>query len=247
VTGFFFGERSAPLYGVYHAPHGRSGRGAALLCPPFGEEAIRAHRSFVILARKLSQAGFSVLRFDYASTGDSAGEAVDISVEQMCNDIRLADEELAALSGAGRRWWIGLRLGALLSSSVEPADGAPIRRVLWNPVFSGSDWLMEAGSRHAKAGHAIGAGGLTEWPSESLGFPIPATFAEGVSRLDLFGGTRKDASSTTLVVDDRAPESSSCRFVEAADARAWDSDNALNAFFVPVRTVDAICAAVSGA
>ena len=45
---FFFGPAECALFGVYHPP--RVQRNAAVgvvLCPPWGQEAIRAHRGFL--------------------------------------------------------------------------------------------------------------------------------------------------------------------------------------------------------
>jgi exosortase A-associated hydrolase 1 len=38
---------------------------------------VGSHRQFVLLARKLAEAGYAVLRFDYQGMGDSSGPAVD--------------------------------------------------------------------------------------------------------------------------------------------------------------------------
>src|SRR3954451_13983708 len=75
MTPLFFGSRARRLFGIYEP--GRSGSRvprAAVLCHPWGQEYIRAHRSMRRLANMLSATGRDTLRFDYFGTGDSAGD-----------------------------------------------------------------------------------------------------------------------------------------------------------------------------
>src|SRR5579871_2345685 len=73
-TPFYFESESEQLFAWLHrreqsshADHG------VVLCPPIGHEQIHSHRGLRCLADALAEAGFSVLRFDYHGTGDSAG------------------------------------------------------------------------------------------------------------------------------------------------------------------------------
>jgi len=66
MTPFHFGDSSRKLFGVYHRAGTASAQApAVLLCNPFGEEAIRAHRIYRILAERLARHGAHVLRFDW--------------------------------------------------------------------------------------------------------------------------------------------------------------------------------------
>src|SRR5262245_385120 len=128
---FYFGNSQAPLFGIHHPPSTAatkvaSGRpGAVLLCNPFGQEAIRAHRIYAVLAQKLSRLGLHVLRFDYVGTGDSSGEVEAGSQARWVDDVVEAHEELAAASEVKRIAWVGLRYGAALAvlaaEKVSPA------------------------------------------------------------------------------------------------------------------------------
>ncbi len=72
ATAIHFGTSGRELFGIYHAAEVVSpSRPAVLLCNPFGQEAVRAHRIYRILAERLARAGHNVMRFDYYATGDS--------------------------------------------------------------------------------------------------------------------------------------------------------------------------------
>src|SRR5690606_7680103 len=117
---------------------------AALLCNPFGQEAIRAHRVFNVLADRLAQRGVPVLRFDYHATGDSPGDDDAGELMGWAMDILAAQEKLDALARPARRVWIGLRLGALLCAiASRSAAVAPDMLVFWDPVLDGAAYLYE--------------------------------------------------------------------------------------------------------
>ncbi|MDE2122022.1 MAG: alpha/beta hydrolase, partial [Betaproteobacteria bacterium] len=61
-----------------------------LICNPFGQEAIRAHRFLRVLSERLSASGFDVLRFDYFGTGDSAGTEAEADLDTWVRDIGMA-------------------------------------------------------------------------------------------------------------------------------------------------------------
>src|SRR2546428_3558846 len=95
----YFGPSEQPLFGVYHPAEGdRASTHALLLCYPLGQEYQRTHRLFRQLGTLLSEAGLSVLRFDYVGTGDSAGETGEGTPEQWRENIRTAARELRDLA-----------------------------------------------------------------------------------------------------------------------------------------------------
>lgn len=141
---FFFGRPGRRLYGVYHqSPHPEP-RGAVVVCPPFGQEHLRAHRALRVLAEGLGSAGWSVLRFDLFGTGNSDGDLLDATVDGWVDDARVALDEVGALSGRGVLVAAGLRHGASLA-----ARAASMRRdvdalMLWDPVVDGRGWWDQA-------------------------------------------------------------------------------------------------------
>src|SRR3954469_1772305 len=97
---FFFGPSTQPRFGLLHPPSGESARRAGvLLCYPGIQEYNISHWAFRKLAGMLGRAGFPVLRFDWAGTGDSAGDAAAGRVATWLEDVAMAAQELRASAG----------------------------------------------------------------------------------------------------------------------------------------------------
>ena len=89
-----------------------------MLCYPWGQEYLRAHRSMRLLADMIAARGCDVLRFDYSGTGDSGGDATTASFVEWESDIETAIDELKDMAGVSRVSLVGLRLGATLAARV---------------------------------------------------------------------------------------------------------------------------------
>ena len=115
-----------------------------LLCNPFGQESIRAHRLYRVLSERLAAAGFHVLRLDYYGTGDSAGDDSEFDLDGAVGDTVAAGNELLQRSGMKKLSCLGLRLGgniAALASSqwAEALD----HLVLFEPMIDGASYLRD--------------------------------------------------------------------------------------------------------
>jgi pimeloyl-ACP methyl ester carboxylesterase len=180
---FYFGTGTRRLFGLYRPGNGQGPAArAAVLCAPWGQEYLRAHRSMRQLGIQLNAAGFHVLQFDYYGTGDSAGDMTDASIRDWEDDIAVAIDELRATSGADRVTLVGLRLGATLAARNAVAQPAAIRDlVLWDPIVSGPDYLQDllqsAGGTERSADFAD--------PENVNGFPLTGTVAQELSSIDL--------------------------------------------------------------
>lgn len=144
---FYFGAAERPLFGLFQgaAP---SATKAVLLCNPYGQEAIRTHRMYRVLADRLVRAGFDVLRFDYSATGDSAGDDAEGDLVQWTDDIVRAHAELLRRTSAHRVTWVGVRLGATLAIRASAhAPRSPDHVILWEPVIDGPNYLRQLSER----------------------------------------------------------------------------------------------------
>lgn len=106
-------------FGWYHPPLGTGGRVGVVLCNAFGAEMLCAHAGWRQLAIRLAAAGLPTLRFDYAGTGDSAGD--DREADRLDTWSRGIDDAIESLrhgAGVERVIVIGLRLGATLAAVV---------------------------------------------------------------------------------------------------------------------------------
>lgn len=189
MTPLYFGSPQRRLFGIY-APASASARRtrAVVLCPPWGQEYLRAHRSMRQLALRLSAAGFHVLRFDYFGTGDSAGDMADADLPGWESDIEAAIEELQDMAGAQRVGLAGLRLGATLAARVAARRRKQVDAlVLWDPVVEGAGFVDELLALDA-AQSGLPAPrprpqGRPGW--QLLGFPLTPTMRSELTNVEL--------------------------------------------------------------
>jgi uncharacterized protein len=145
-----FGSAGRELFGMLHLPaDAPKTRAAVLLCSPFGQEAIRAHRTFKVLAERLARAGHPALRFDYFGTGDSDGDDSQVEMKGLCADIESADKRLRDAAGDRPVIWLGLGLGATAAwLAAAKASARPDQLILWDPIFDGRRYLTVLGNKH---------------------------------------------------------------------------------------------------
>ena len=258
----FFGSEPKRLFGVYHGVESREMReSGVLLCPPIGQEGIRAHRACRQLATLLAQAGFPTLRFDYFATGDSAGESADGSVESWIQDVRTATDELKDLSGVERVSWVGFRFGASLAVLAARGRRDLDALVLIEPVVSGGDYLRELGEMHAAFMRAEfpeftpgrsrdSAAGLDEaigWPmsarlrEEIAAIDLPAGPVPPVHRIVLISASEEEREDQRRIIGKAAAIGLPATFIHAADATLWNQEDVR----VPMKTLQAVITTLS--
>jgi alpha/beta superfamily hydrolase len=242
---FYFGTGARRLFGIYTPPSGPPLNRGVLLCQPWGQEYLRAHRSFRLLADALARKGLHVLRFDYYGTGDSEGDGDGVHLAGLVEDALTAEGELRALTGIRRSGVVGLRLGAVVAARVA-ADRGPVRRLaLWDPVVSGADHARELTSRATPdpAAPSICAG-------EVDGFPLPRRLLEEVEEVGLDRPDDDWTISTLLAVTEEGERSAALR--EALETRigerfeygfrpgprAWQQELDFGAGAVPAALLD---------
>jgi len=203
----YFGSAESALFGCYHPPSTGTARDCAVvLCHPFGQEYIRAHRSFLQLAKRLTGRGFPVLRFDFFACGDSAGETEEGRVERWADDVGTAIEEARSRSGRERICLVGLRLGAALAATAAAARGDVDSLVLWDPVVRGVDYLAELESLQAELlrfEYVNPPEGQTGVAEEALGFPLTPELRRGLRGIDLLSLGRAPARRVLVVESGR--------------------------------------------
>ena len=181
----YFGPDRESLFGWLHRPpDGQLADVGLVICQPFGYEVICAHRSIRAFADAIAASGIATLRFDYSSTGDSAGVAADgDQIAQWCGDIVAAIRALKQHAGVTRVCLLGMRLGALLAGLVA-AEHEVEALVAVTPVVSGRRYLRELRTYQAAAG-AAGATGRTEGGIEVTGFSLSPATVERLAAIDL--------------------------------------------------------------
>jgi alpha-beta hydrolase superfamily lysophospholipase len=261
---FRFGLPGHERFGAYHPPAAGLARSeAVLLCNPFGQEAIRAHRLLRILAERLARQGLAVLRFDYFATGDSDGDDAQGTLTDWIDDVIAADRELARRSGAASVSWVGLRLGATLAALASSrASTAPRGLVLWAPVTDGPSYLRELASAHATEtkslhGDPDPARAVAEDPEQALGYPLPPALRAQLRAIAPGDIASCRAARVTLVEEGEfapgipitqafASRGQPADVVRIETRTNWPSDEAMNTSIVPMDGVQAVLAALEG-
>lgn len=233
IQPFHFGAPQRRLFGIFHpgAP-AAAALPAVVLCPAFGQEAVRAHRMMKVLAERLVRAGHPVLRFDFYGTGDSMGEDTDGDLNGWAADVHTADRELRTRSAAQQTVWIGMRLGG--SIALRAADQAPpglLRLILWDPVLDGARYLQYLRERHvvilsdafSVTPHPSArerASNPAEFQDEAIGFSLPPALREQV--LTLRPADRRWPARPASIVALTDPADADGRDLVAACAHAPD-------------------------
>ena len=98
------------LFGMLHLPaHNRNPGAAILLLSPGIKGRVAPHRLYVKLARRLCDAGFMVLRFDFYGLGDAQGEINEELVANVYESVslgRYVDDTVAAMDWLQREYRI---------------------------------------------------------------------------------------------------------------------------------------------
>lgn len=180
MNPLYLGTRERRLFAVYEPPALKDRRTrAAVLCYPWGEEYVYAHRTMRQLAVKLSASGFHTLRFDYFGTGDSGGEESDADPSAAEVDVESAIEGLQDIVGVARVALIGLRLGATLAARAAMRRKESVEAlVLWDPVVPTEETARTMPAMPARTlimlteSRAVEIA-LTGATAESISAPIP--------------------------------------------------------------------------
>jgi len=268
MTPFMFGRAGRRLFGIFHerAPAAHAG-GAVLVCNPFGQEAIRAHRMFRVLAERLARAGHDCLRFDYFGTGDSAGDDEDGDLEGWVDDVLTAHVELQRRSRTSRPAWVAPRLGASIAVLAARRVPAPAPRlVLWDPVIDGRDYLALLRDRHVESlERSYGLPDATwrrrleadpgAFADEAIGFAIPGGLRRQIERLD--GAALSPPSAGELHVLARPEDTVVSAWLQSVTARGsdvchwplshhfdWAAAEAMNTTLVPAHALARMMASI---
>jgi pimeloyl-ACP methyl ester carboxylesterase len=215
----YFGEPDDQLFATYHPPDADKGRDrAVLLCYPAQQEYRLAHWSYRKLALQLASQGFHAMRFDYAGTGDSAGDLPPNALARWSADIGTAANELRELSGLRKVAVVAFRLGAVLAVRAAANGLNASDLVLWEPVINGPAYLRQLTDAQNRFVHELRYPVATfRSPDELLGFHMPAEMRASLNAVDLTAGPF-GKPGRVLVVDAVArPESD--RLVAAMNAQ----------------------------
>lgn len=147
---------SAQLYVARHEPV--APRSLVVMAGAFGAERERSHAVSVRLARALSEAGHSVVRFDYRGMGESTGEFTAMTLSEWQRDLVTVLDHGQRVHPGLPVVLLGMRMGALLAANCF-VEGLGDALLMWNAPDSGQKMLWEVLRRNlaAELVHAGGA------------------------------------------------------------------------------------------
>jgi uncharacterized protein len=251
MTPLYFGESSRRLFGAYTPARATGGKQrGVVLCPPWGPEYLRSHRSMGQLAKLLAEAGFHALRFDYFGTGDSAGDMVDADLHGWQSDVEMAVDELKDTTGLNRVTLLGLRVGGTLAAraaSRRPRDVDAL--VLWDPIVHGGDHMNELQQQNDLVCTGLDDTGKE---AEMLGFPMSQTMARELRDIALWEDVTAWPTRTLITVCEELPSHGRLRMALEASQHgpvdmglieclpAWLEDRHSGAGAVPVKQLERI-------
>jgi alpha/beta superfamily hydrolase len=216
------------MAGMLALPEGRDRDVAVLLCPPFGWEAMCAHRHLGDWAAALARTGFPTLRFDLPGTGDSAGGPHDPDrLGAWTAGVADAATWLREQTACTRIAAVGIGLGGLLAVRAAGA-AAPIDDLaLWGVPARGRRYARElkafAGLETAGAQPAGAAADADDGTLTVAGYALSAATLADLEALDLAtlalperpGGPRR---ALLLERDGRGPDGQLVAALQSAGA-----------------------------
>jgi uncharacterized protein len=132
------------LVGVLHHGQGKEPRPCLIVCHGFAGTKIGGSRRFIEFARYAVKQNLSVFRFDFAGSGDSDGDLVDLTMDSELEDLRAAVNLLSTIDGidSEKIGIVGHCLGAVTAIRGSASDGRIYKTVAWAPFTDLSDTMV---------------------------------------------------------------------------------------------------------
>jgi len=126
------------LSGVLHLPKGLHNQKVPLivLLHGFVGSKVGEHRLFVKAARKFTEKGYAVFRFDFSGCGESDGDYADVTVTKQLSEVQAVLNYVSTLEevDANDIILIGHSLGGAVASITASVDQRIRKLILWSPV-----------------------------------------------------------------------------------------------------------------
>jgi uncharacterized protein len=139
----FQNSRGQDLVGVMHHAVGNGPHPCVVVCHGFAGTKIGGSRRFVEFGRFAAENNLSVFRFDFAGSGDSDGDLVDLTLENELDDLQAAITAVSAMSNVdpSRIGIVGHCMGAVTAIRAAARDPRIYRTVAWAPFVNLEDTM----------------------------------------------------------------------------------------------------------
>ncbi|MDE5806943.1 MAG: alpha/beta hydrolase [Muribaculaceae bacterium] len=140
---------SACLVGTWLVPENRSPKAAIVLATGSGQqdrdETILNHRPFRVLAEKLSNEGYAVLRLDDRGVGNSTGDIANATTATFTSDIASALEWMDSVAPGVKKGVLGHSEGGLIAINLAQNPLCDFIITLAAPAFPGDSIILSQG------------------------------------------------------------------------------------------------------
>jgi esterase/lipase len=202
---FYFGKNEQKCFGVLHSPDSSSiiKDTGIVICTPLYHEYIRSYRALRLLAERLSEAGYYVMRFDYYDHGDSWGKSSEGNVSIWEENITNASKELINRTGVSAVSLIGLRFGADLAADLCDKGFKIKNLVLWDPIENGTKYLTELYLLNKGYFRYSFNSKLAKSTHEFIGFNYNENMQKGIKNINISSMELNCAEKIFLIVSDK--------------------------------------------
>jgi alpha/beta superfamily hydrolase len=243
------------LFASYHVSQvdTRQNRGV-LLCNPFGQEALRAHRLYRSLAERLARSGIDVMRFDYYGTGDSLGNDEEGELLGWSEDIHTAHDELIRRSSVREVCWVGIRLGATLALRSAATVSELTQLILIDPIIDGPAYSYRLRQDHVERLESVFRRPTPKWrqeleanpdafANEASGFGLAPNFYAQLAQITPALAPIPGTPPTTVLFNEqdpaifawqaRCPADAAIDWVPLAHGYDWSAHEAIDGMLLP--------------
>lgn len=138
-----FENEGQKIYGMIHLPSGKKRVPGVVMCHGFAGNRIGKYRIYILLARRLAEAGIASLRFDFRGSGESEGNLENMTVESEVSDTLKALEYLRGhprVDGA-RTGVLGNSFGGAVAVLAAQQDPQVKSVAVLASLYSSQGWL----------------------------------------------------------------------------------------------------------
>jgi len=131
----FENSRGQELVGIMHHAPGDGDRPCVIVCHGFAGTKIGGSRRFIEFARYAVERGLSVFRFDFAGSGDSDGDLVDLTLDNELDDLMAAINKVKSLDKVDSKkvGVVGHCMGAVTALRAASRNEEIYKTIAWAP------------------------------------------------------------------------------------------------------------------